>query len=43
MMKKINNDALIIKRLLRRGLRQCEIARFLGIKKEKVGISPKQK
>ena len=36
MVKKINNDALMIKRLLRRGLRQCEIARLLGIKKEKV-------
>ena len=36
MVKKINNDALMIKRLLRRGLRQCKIARLLGIKKEKV-------
>jgi len=36
MVKKINNDAWMIKKLLRRGLRQCEIARLLDIKKEKV-------
>ena len=35
-MKKINNDAWMIKSLLKRGLRQCEIARLLGIKTEKV-------
>ena len=36
MVKKINNNAWTIKKLLIRGLRQCEIARLLGIKKEKV-------
>ena len=36
MVKKINKDALMIKELIRKGLRQCEISRLLGIKKEKV-------
>ena len=36
MVKKINKDAVIIKELLRKGLRQCEIARLLKLKKEKV-------
>ena len=36
MVKKINKDSLMIKELLNKGLRQCQIARLLGIKKEKV-------
>ena len=36
MVKKINKDALMIKELISKGLRQCEISRLLGIKKEKV-------
>ena len=36
MVKKINKDALMIKELLRKKLRQCQISRLLGIKKEKV-------
>ena len=36
MVKKINKDAVIIKELLNKGLRQCEIARLLKLKKEKV-------
>ena len=36
MVKKINRDALMIKKLIRKGLRQFQISRLLGIKKEKV-------
>jgi len=36
MVKKINKDALMIKKLIRKGLRQFQISRLLGIKKEKV-------
>ena len=36
MVKKTNKDALMIKELLRKGLRQCQISSLLGIKKEKV-------
>ena len=36
MVKKINKDALMIKELINKGMRQCEISRLLGIKKEKV-------
>ena len=36
MVKKINKDAVTIKELLGKGLRQCEIARLLKLKKEKV-------
>ena len=36
MVKKINKDALMIKELLNKGFRQCEISRLLGLKKEKV-------
>ncbi len=35
-MKKINKDALMIKELIRKGLRQWQIFMLLGIKKEKV-------
>ena len=38
MVKKINKDAVIIKELLSKGLRQCEIARLLKLKKEKVEL-----
>jgi len=36
MVKKINKAVLMIKELIRKGLRQCQISRLLGIKKEKV-------
>ena len=36
MVKRLNPDALIIKEMLKKGYRQCEIARILKIKKEKV-------
>ena len=36
MVKKCNKDAIMIKELLKKGLRQCEIARLLNLKKEKV-------
>ena len=36
MVKKIHKDAIMIKELLKKGLRQCEIARLLNLKKEKV-------
>ena len=35
MVKKINKDALMIKELISKGMRQCEISRLLDIKKEK--------
>ena len=36
MSKKLNADALMIKELLKKGYKQCDIARLLDIKKEKV-------
>ena len=36
MVKKLNKDALMIKELISKGMRQCHISRLLGIKKEKV-------
>ena len=36
MVKKLNKDALMIKALLNKVFRQCEISRLLGLKKEKV-------
>ena len=36
MVKKLNKDAVMIKTLLAKGLRQCEIVGLLGFKKEKV-------
>ena len=36
MVKKLNADALMIKELLKKGYKQCDIARLLDIKKEKV-------
>ena len=36
MAKKLNADALMIKELLKKGYKQCDIARLLDIKKEKV-------
>jgi len=36
MVKKINKDAIMIKGLLKRGYKQCEISMMLDIKKEKV-------
>ena len=36
MLKKLNKDAVMIKTLLAKGLRQCEIVGLLGFKKEKV-------
>ena len=36
MAKKINKDAIMIKGLLKRGYKQCQISRMLNIKKEKV-------
>ena len=36
MVKRLNPDALIIKEMLKKGYRQCEISRLLKIKKEKV-------
>ena len=36
MVKKLNKDAVMIKTLLAKGLRQCQIVRLLGFKKEKV-------
>ena len=35
-MKKLNADAIMIKQLLKKGYKQCDIARLLDIKKEKV-------
>ena len=35
-MKKINEDALMIKAILNKGYREWEISRLLGLKKEKV-------
>ena len=37
MVKKLKSDALMIKELLKKGHKQCQISRLLGIKKEKVG------
>ena len=34
--KRLNPDSLIIKKILKKGYRQCEMARILKIKKEKV-------
>ena len=36
MVKKLNPDALMIKKLIKKGYKQCDISRILGIKKEKV-------
>ena len=36
MAKKINEDAVTIKKLLKRGLTQKKIAQLLGLKKQKV-------
>ena len=34
--KKINNDALVIKRLISEGMKQAKIAKLLGLKRQKV-------
>ena len=36
MVKKLKADALMIKELLKKGYKQCQISLLLGIKKEKV-------
>ena len=36
MLKKLNSDGLMIKELIKKGYKQCEISRILDIKKEKV-------
>ena len=36
MVSKLNKDGLMIKELILKDFRQCEISRLLGLKKEKV-------
>ena len=36
MVKKINKDAITIKELLKKGMKQCQIANLLNLKKAKV-------
>ena len=36
MVKKINKDAITIKELLEKGMRQCQIAKLLNLKRAKV-------
>ena len=36
MVKKVNRDAIAIKKLLEKGMRQCEICRVLHLKRAKV-------
>ena len=43
MVKEINKDAIMIKELLKKGLRQLGIARLLNLKKEKVSYWVEQK
>ena len=40
MVKKLKPDVLMIKELLSKGYRQCEISRLLKIKKKKLAIGP---
>ena len=41
MAKKINKDAITIKELLKKGMRQCQIAKLLNLKRAKVNYWPK--
>ena len=36
MVKKINKDAITIKELLKKGMKQCQIAKLLNLKRAKV-------
>ena len=41
MVKKVNEDAIAIKKLLAKGYTQVKICRILGFKKQKSAIGPK--